>query len=55
VSRAPNGTNFASGYHEYKQLQFSSQDTMIQVGKLGNDYLRGSLDNVMLLYKAPAK
>lgn len=51
VSRSPNGANFASGYHTYKLLNFNPQDTTLQVGKMGNDYLRGSLDHVMLMYK----
>jgi hypothetical protein len=38
VSRAPNGANFASGYHDYKQLQFNPKDTTPQIGKSGNDY-----------------
>ena len=55
VSRSPSGANFASGYHDYKLLNFNPQDTTIQVGKWNADYLRGSLDHVMLMYKAPAK
>lgn len=55
VSRSPSGANFASGYHDYKLLNFNPQDTTIQVGKWNADYLRGSLDHVMLMHKAPAK